>query len=432
MEIILFLTRHIQKNIQYLAKHAKVILILGARQVGKSTLLKHTYPNLPHITFDPFMDLYNVKEDPDLFLSQYKDPVILDEIQFHPELMSAIKRKVDSSEQPGQYFLTGSQSLSVLKNVAESMAGRVRVVHMTPMTIHELYGYPDQHWLPYLLDSPQYLPEHFLGVIPEFSLWKTLWRGGFPGFINQPENLHRSFFGSYVQTYIERDIRLVENIRELREFERFIRILSALSAQEVDMVKIGQEVGVTSQTVKRWLNLVDSTYLWHALEPYHGNTLKRLIKKPKGIFSDSGLACYLTRLNTPDAVGSYPHLGALFESFVVTQVKTILDSLNVSASLYHWRTSNGAEVDLLIEYNNVFYPIEIKSKTWLNRHDARGLKAFRETYPKNKIGMSIIIYSGDRCFYVDEGILAVPCHGLFRNEENSHGAFYREDPISRP
>ncbi|MDP2193771.1 MAG: ATP-binding protein [Alphaproteobacteria bacterium] len=409
----MFLERHLQKKVLHLANHAKVILVLGARQVGKSTLLKQMYPELPHITFDPFVDLYNVKEDPDLFLSQYNGPVILDEIQFHPELMSAIKRKVDGIDKPGQYFLTGSQSLSVLKNAAESMAGRVMILHMNPMTIHELYGHPDQHWLPPLFDNPKILQTKFLGVMPEFSLWQTLWRGGFPGFIRQSEDLHVPFFGSYVQTYIERDIRLVENIRELREFDRFIRILSTLSAQEIDMVKVGQEVGVSGQTIKRWVNLADATYLWQRLDPYHGNTLKRLVKKPKGIFADTGLACHLIRLSTPDAVGSYPHLGALFESFVVNQIKAILESSSIAASLYHWRTSNGAEVDLLIEHNNTFYPIEIKSKTLLNKHDARGLKAFKETYPNMNIGMSLIIYPGERCFYLDKETLVLPCHGLF-------------------
>jgi predicted AAA+ superfamily ATPase len=419
MEIFLFLERHIQKKLNHLANHAKIILVLGSRQVGKSTLLKHMYPELPHVTFDPFVDLYNVKEDPDLFLSQYKGPIILDEIQFHPELMSSIKRKVDESDKPGQYFLTGSQSLSVLKNAAESMAGRVMILHLNPMTIYELYGYPNQHWLPILFDNPENLPKNFIGVMPEFSLWKTLWRGGFPGFIGKPEDLHMPFFGSYVQTYIERDVRLVENIRELREFDRFIRILSTLSSQEVDMVKIGQEVGVSSQTIKRWINLVDATYLWHRIDPYHGNTLKRLVKKQKGIFSDTGLACHLTRLNASDAVGSYPNLGALFESFIVNQIKTVLESLPIAASLYHWRTSNGAEIDLLIEYNNTFYPIEIKSKTWLNKHDARGIKSFKETYPKLKIGMSLIVYSGERCFYLDKEILALPCHSLFDKNDYS-------------
>lgn len=409
----MFLARHIQKSLELLQNHAKVIMILGARQVGKSTILKQTYPDLPHITFDPFQDLYNVRENPDLFLAQYNGPVILDEIQFYPELMSAIKRKVDQSPTHGQYFLTGSQNLSVLKNAAESMAGRVMTLHMNPMTIHELYGYPDQHWLPIFLSSPNDLHKKFQGFMPEFSLWKTLWRGGYPGFINQPAALHQFFFKGYVETYVERDIRLVESVRDLREFDRFIRILSALSAQEIDFIKIGQEVGVSSQTIKRWINIVDATYLWHRLDPYHGNTLKRLVKKPKGIFSDTGLASHLIRLNSVEAVGSYPHLGALFESFIITQIKTIIESLPLSASLYHWRTSNGAEVDLIIEQDNTLYPIEIKCKTVLNRHDTRGLRAFRESYPNNKIGLGLIIYPGERCFYVDDNVLALPCHGLF-------------------
>lgn len=229
----------------------------------------------------------------------------------------------------------------------------------------------------------------------------------------QPDLFHTPFFQSYVQTYIERDVRLVEDIRNLTEFERFIRISAALSAQELDSTKIAQEVGVTAQTIKRWQGLLESTYLWHQLPPYHGNTLKRLVKRSKGHFSDCGLASNLIRINSSEALGSYPHLGALFESFVISQVKTIFDSLFYSASLYHWRTSNGSEVDLIIECDNCLYPIEIKAKSHLQKNDTRGIKNFFESYPNSTIPIGIIVYPGDRCYFVDEKIIAIPCHGLF-------------------
>lgn len=409
----MYLTRHLEHKFNLTRQHAKVVLIVGARQVGKSTLLRHCLPGIPHITFDPIQDFYNVREDPDLFLKQFQGPLILDEIQFYPELLSALKRRVDESQEVGQYYLTGSQNLSVLKNVAETMAGRVAILNLYPMTLHELNSVVDEHWLPILLEDPDLLPEKFRGCIPKFSVWDSIWRGGMPGFIGIPIEGYSTMFESYVQTYVERDVRLVENIQDLRAFDRFVRVMAALSAQEINTNTLGQEIGISYKTIMRWINLLTYTYQWHLLDPYHGNTLKRLTKKPKGIFSDTGLACHLIRLSSPQSLGAYPQLGALFESFVVNQIKGVLSSLSQSVSLYHWRTHAGAEVDMVIDKDGYLYPIEVKFKSVLKKEDARGIKAFFDTYPQGKVKKGVIIYPGDRCFTLDESIIAVPCHGLF-------------------
>jgi predicted AAA+ superfamily ATPase len=409
----MYLARHLEPKLALTRQHAKVILITGARQVGKSTLLRHCLPDLPHITFDPIQDFYNVREDPGLFLSQFQGPLILDEIQFYPELLSALKRRVDQSSAPGQYFLTGSQNLSVLKNVSETMAGRVAILNLLPMTLHEKRAVPEQHWLPVLLEDPSRLPERFKGCIPDIALWDVLWRGGMPGFMEIPTAGYSTMFESYVQTYVERDVRLVENIQDLRAFDRFVRIMAALSSQEINTSTLGQEIGVSHKTITRWINVLTYTYQCHLLDPYHGNTLKRITKKPKEIFSDTGLACHLIRLTTPQSLGSYPQLGALFESFVTNQIKAVLNSLPQSVNLYHWRTHSGAEIDALIEKDGFFYPIEIKMKTVLTKRDTKGIKAFVETYPESKVKKGIIIYPGDRCFHLDDFVIAVPYHGLF-------------------
>jgi uncharacterized protein len=409
----MYLTRHLEHKFNLTKQYAKIVLIVGARQVGKSTLLRHCLPDLPHITFDPIQDFYNVREDPDLFLKQFQGPLILDEIQFYPELLSALKRRVDESSEVAQYYLTGSQNLSVLKNVAETMAGRVAILNLYPMTLHEMNSVVEGHWLPHLLEDPGLLPEKFKGCIPQFSVWDSIWRGGMPGFIGIPTEGYATMFESYVQTYVERDVRLVENIQDLRAFDRFIRVMAALSSQEINTNTLGQEVGISYKTIMRWINLLTYTYQWHLLDPYHGNTLKRITKKPKGIFADTGLACHLIRLTSAQSLGAYPQLGALFESFVVDQVKGVLSSLSQSVNLYHWRTHAGAEVDMVIEKDGFLYPIEVKLKSVLTKQDARGIKAFFETYSQSKLKKGVIIYPGDRCFFLDESIIAVPCHGLF-------------------
>jgi predicted AAA+ superfamily ATPase len=409
----MYLTRHLEHKLKLVAQHSKVVMVTGARQVGKSTLLKHCFPDIPHITFDPFQDIYNVRQDPDLFLKQYKPPLILDEIQFYPELLGSIKRFVDQSDQPGQYFLTGSQNLSVLKNAAESMAGRVFILPLYPMTIHELHQQSLSHWLPSLLEDPERLPQRFKGVIPEFTLWNHLWRGGMPGLISLPEPLFGTYFASYLQTYIERDVRLVEDIHDLSSFGRFMGILSALTSQEINLSEIGSRIGITHKTVDKWVSLLANTFQFHLIRPYHGNTLKRITKKEKGIITDTGLAAHLLQLTSPSTLGTYPGIGALFESSMVNQVYGALSQLNTYPGIYHWRTHHGAEVDLLLEQDGWLYPIEMKMKSYLNKNDARGLRAFRETYPSQRIKPGVILYPGERCFYVDEFVIAVPCHGVF-------------------
>ena len=170
----MYLTRHIEPKLREYATFSKVVLVVGARQVGKSTLLKNLFPGLPMVTFDAYLDPYGVRTDPDMFLNQFDGPVIFDEVQFVPELLSAIKRRVDIKGFAGQYFLTGSQNFSVLKNLAETMAGRVSILTLHPMTLHEKYGYAEQHWLPPLLDNPTLLPSICQTSIPQPSLWSNI------------------------------------------------------------------------------------------------------------------------------------------------------------------------------------------------------------------------------------------------------------------
>lgn len=411
----MYLKRHIESKLKFISNHAKVILLVGARQVGKSTLLSQLLPNIPHITFDPIQDFYNVKEDPDLFLKQFNTPIILDEIQFYPEILSAIKRKVDLSDAKGQYFLTGSQNLSMLKNVAETMAGRVAVLQLNPLTIHEINNNHDinSHWLLHLLEDPKILPSKFKGLLNPFFLWQTLWQGGLPGLINLPKEAIPTIFQSYIQTYVERDLRLLEDIKDLRLFDRFIRVIAALSSQELNLTAIGGEIGVSYKTISRWLNLLNYSYQWYQVDPYYNNTIKIITKKSKGLFCDTGLICHLIRLSSPEVIGAYPKLGALFETWVFNQIVAVSNSLNMPINLYHWRTKHGVEVDLIIEKDGVLYPIEIKASTVLSKQDAKGIKILKASYPHKKIKSGVIIYPGERCFYLEEDIIALPCYSYF-------------------
>jgi predicted AAA+ superfamily ATPase len=413
----MYLKRHIEEKLREYGTFSKVVLLLGARQVGKSTLLKNVYPKLPSFTFDAYLDPFEVRKDPDLFLKQVEGPIILDEVQYVPELLSAIKRYVDTKPQTGQFFLTGSQNFAVLKNLSETMAGRVSILTLHPMTLHERFEYPDQHWLPALLQSPATLPQVCKSVIPDVRLWQVLWQGGFPGLLSIPSKHMQGALQSYIDTYTERDIRLLENVHDIGDFKRFMGLLAAITAQEINESQLGRDIGLTHTTARRWISLFNASYQWIEVPPYHGNTLKRLSKKRKGYMADTGIASLLLKLSSPETVGSSPHFGALFESYIIQQIMAIAGSGSLMPNFYHWRTKSGAEVDLILERDNRMIPIEIKASSYVSKSDARGLHTFREVYPKLNIDYGVIIYAGDRCYQVDEKTIALPYHALASKNE---------------
>lgn len=408
----MYKARHIEQKLLSLSKVAKVVLILGARQVGKSTLLKHLFPSLPHITFDAYQDIYNVRQDPDLFLKQFTGPVIFDEVQYAPELLSAIKRRVDNIDSPGQYFLTGSQGFGILKNLAETMAGRVAILTMHPMGLHEINDCSDGHWLNELLTDPGHLPNVVTQVIPDLKLWDAVWRGGLPGLINMEDGLISTLLQSYVNTYIERDVRVLTNIQDIGDFRRFLGIAAAMTAQEVNESHIGREIGINRTTAKRWIDLLEASFLWKMIPPYSGNSIKRLSKKHKGILSDTGIGTFLLRLSSPESLGIYPNFGALFETFVLSQINAGMVSLSIEPNIYHWRSAGGAEVDLILERDGYLYPIEIKAKSHITNRDISGIMAFRDAYPHSNIRDGVVIYAGDRCHRVSEHVVALPIGGI--------------------
>jgi predicted AAA+ superfamily ATPase len=408
--------RLLEQRVKELAGLFKIVLLAGARQVGKSSLLAHLFPSTTTFVFDPVQDLYGARQGPDLFLDSFARPLILDEVQYVPELLPSLKRKVDTAEDKGQYLLTGSQQLSILKTVSESLAGRVAIVELGPMTLHEMYGnVADQQssWLERYLADPHLFQKNFLGTITNLPpLYEILVRGGMPGTIDLPLPALATYFSSYLQTYVERDVRLLENIQDVALFGRFFALLSALTAQEINYTQLGREIGISPATVQRWLHVLQYTYQWSEVAPYHGNMIKRISSKPKGLFADTGMACYLQRISAPAALAGHPWLGALFESFCVAMIKGLSNALGTAPLLYHWRTMAGAEVDLILERDGKLYPIEMKCKSNLTGHDTRGLQAFRETYSNQNIMPGLILYAGDRCYWVDKNTVAFPWCGI--------------------
>jgi len=404
-----YLPRFLEKKLLDYGTWFSAVLLLGARQVGKTTLLKHLYPNMKIITFDPVLDVHGARQDPDLFLDSFPPPLILDEIQYVPELFPALKRRIDTSEKKGQYFLSGSQNPLLLRQVAESMAGRVGILELDELHPEELRGCGDRlPWLhSWLATGGLPDPKHYQGQESKpQSLLSYLWRGGLPGILELPDRAVQAYLNSYFHTYIERDIRLAGEVRDIDSFGRFVALCAALSGQEINRAQLGRDIGVSPITAQKWLELLRMTYQWHEVPAYSGNTVKRLSGKPKGYFSDTGLACLLQRLSSDEALSVSPLKGAFFETLVINSLRQQQAVLPALMGMYHWRTTGGAEVDAVLELDGKHYLVECKCTTQLSRHDLRGIMAFRSTYQEN--APAVVVYAGHECRKLDDWTLAMP------------------------
>lgn len=405
----MFKNRLISERLQRMADHFPVTVVSGARQVGKTTLLKQLYPSHDYVVFDPSMDIEGARKDPDLFLRNHPAPLILDEIQYAPELVAAIKRTVDrNNARPGQFILTGSQQWQVLKTLSESLAGRAVFLDLQGFSLQEL-SETTSCWLSaWLDDTEQFLAWSRTAACFEGDLRGWLWRGSLPGLQTLPDDLVADFWSGYHRTYVERDARLIGEIQDWHEFGRFIGLMTALTAKEINYSQLGREIGIVPATSKRWLRILEATYQWFSLPAFSGNPVKRVSSRPKGHLSDTGLACYHARLSSPAALASHPLFGALFESAMVQELRKQMACIARPAAWYHWRSGGGAEVDLLLEIDDCLYPFEFKLSSNPTRRDISGIAALKAAYPNRRFGHGALVCAVERPRWVTDDCMAIP------------------------
>ncbi len=407
----MYIERIVTNKLHKLTASFPAVVITGARQVGKSTLLRHLFGNADNIVFDPVIDVDNARRDPDLFLDNHlRRPLILDEIQYAPELVPAIKRRIDQDRSPGQYIMTGSQQWSVLKSIAESLAGRAVFLDLEGFCLSEFTQTQiKQPWLEKWLSNPDSLlestPER---MQTDATLYEILWRGSLPEAKFLPLETINDFHNAYLRTYIERDVRLLAEVSDWQQFGRFVRLTAALTSQEINYSQLGRELGLNPQTSKRWLDMLIATFQWFEVPAYSGNTLKRVASKPKGYIIDTGIACSAQAISSPKAIPSHPLWGALFETAVAGEIRKQCSVMSPKPIMYHWRTHRQAEVDILLERDGIFYPIEIKAKSRPTRQDTTGITAFRKTYPQLKIEKGIVIAPTEKIIQLSENDYAIP------------------------
>lgn len=335
------------------------VFIGGPRRSGKTTLSKRLGPKYKYVLLDELDIRRYAAEDPRGFLDRYAPPVIIDEIQNVPELLSYIKARIDADKTPGQWILTGSQQWALMKGIGETLAGRIAILHLYPFSITEIQKYTGRQ----AGNFEEFLKHIKSGKNPvhhKISVGEWILKGGYPEAVLGPATARKTWFSSYVQTYIDRDVR--GNVRDgnLRDFERFIGLLAARTAQQLNTAALAVDVGVSLPTIKSWLSLLESSGLIFFVMPYHSNFGKRLIKSPKCYFMDTGLLCYLVGLQDADHAMQGPMAGALFETACVAQMYKRLSVWSDERALYYFRSSDGLEVDMLIEQGGRIFPIEVK------------------------------------------------------------------------
>lgn len=354
----MYIHRMIESKLKYLSEHFPIVMVCGARQVGKTTLLnqiKAKNEHIQYITLDYPRVRSLAREDPELFLQQYQPPLIIDEIQYAPELLPYIKIRADQADHTGMYYLTGSQMFHMMKNISESLAGRAGILSMYSLSRAEIEGNESAPFCPAKISMTG-------SDDTVTDIFQKIYRGGMPRLIADPGLLVEDYFGAYMQTYLERDIRDLITIKDETKFLKFISCAAARTGQEVNLTDMSKDIEIDRKTADSWLSILVSSGLVYMLPPYSGNTIKRIIKRPKLYFMDTGLACYLSLWNNPRALELSAMAGAMFETYVISEIikSYVNHGINVRSRLFYYRDNNGREIDLMILDNGMLYPIEIK------------------------------------------------------------------------
>lgn len=356
-----------------------VVLVTGARQVGKTTLLRTlTVANRRYVTLDDPLVLRLARDDPALFIQSYPPPVLIDEIQYAPQLLPLIKMSVDQQPHPGSYWLTGSQPFHLMQGVSESLAGRVAVLPLLGLSRREALGLPDAG--AFLPTAAGLQAAALSGQRCDLTeLYATIWRGSYPAVVTQPGMSRDLFYASYLQTYLQRDVRDLARVGDETAFVRFLRAAAARTAQLLNIAELARDADVAPNTAKHWLSILEASGVIWLLQPWHSNLTKRLVKTPKLYLLDTGLCSYLTQWSTPATLEAGAMSGAIFETWVLTQILKSHAHAGRHTPLYYYRDKDQREIDLLIEADGRLYPIECKKSASPGTDATRGIRALAQT-----------------------------------------------------
>ena len=359
----MYITRHMEKPVMELNEQYPVLLLTGPRQVGKTTMLEHLIEvegkGRKKVSLDDLTLRELAKTDPKMFFQLYQPPLLIDEVQYAPELFPYIKIMVDERHQPGDFWLTGSQLFKMMEGVQESLAGRVALLHLSPLSQSEIMKRPPEP--PFSLELPL-LSERQNGrqMLNTPEVFQRIHQGGMPALVTGTYSNASIFYSSYIDTYMERDVRRLSNDSDSLKFLRFLRSVAARTSQQVNYKGIADDAEIDQTTAKNWLHVLEALGIIFLLEPYSNNVLKRTVSTPKLYFYDSGIVCYLTRWSSPETAMEGAMSGALLENYTVAEIIKTYQNAGQEPFLYYYRDKDAREIDLILERDGKLFPIEIK------------------------------------------------------------------------
>lgn len=403
-----YINRHIEQRITLLSKTWSAILLTGPRQSGKTTMLKNLAEKenigRKYISLDDLTVRETAKNDPKLFLELYTPPIIIDEVQYAPELFTYIKIYIDAHHNPGDFWLTGSQIFRLMQGVQESLAGRVALLHMSPLSQREITDSPSR---PFTTDFSALLSDsREIKPVSAVKMYERIWNGCMPGMLGGDYTDRNIFYSSYLSTYIERDVRELSGATDALKFSKFITAAAARASQLVNYKAMADDADIDQVTAKSWLNILETLGIVFLLHPYSNNVLKRTIKTPKLYFYDTGLICYLTKWSSSEVTMNGAMSGALLENFTVSEIMKSYQNAGLEPYINYYRDRDAKEIDVIIEGDGKLCPLEIKKTASPDRRITNTFKIIDKS--PLSLGTSAVLCLADTLGAFDRDNLIVP------------------------